>query len=156
MPGMTSEECQEWERKCREAVEPHLGGEKTEAVGPFTRKVWWDWDEGEIGAFFAAAWDGWKVAHGGRLPRNFLLAVTRDKVHVFDYSGGPVNPVVGEEVAVFDRENIGFLGEEGEKGSDEVTLRLTRSSQTEHVSIDARKLDQYDPLAAEVIAALSE
>ncbi len=149
---VTTEEHQEWERICRERIEPTLGGEKLLCVGPFTRKVWWGgWSagQGELGAFFGSIFDEWRVARGARLPRNFLLALTTDKVHIFDYSGGPMNPVVGRKVLIKNRENVRFVGT-----PKELTLRLTGDVLPGDVELEGDRLN-LDPLAAEVLTGLS-
>lgn len=149
--GVTPEERQEWERICRERIAPNLATEELIAVGPFKRKVWWDaGGDGEVAAFFAATFDEWRVARGKRLPRQFLLALTSDKVHIFDYSGGPVNPVVGREVLVIDRENVRFVGD-----PKRLTLRLTADASAEDINLEGERRNP-DPFAADVVSALSE
>lgn len=142
---------EEWERICRARIEPSLPAEELIAVGPFKREVWWDASGGgEVVAFFAATFDEWRAARDKRLPREFLLALTRDKVHIFDYSGGPVNPVVGREVLVIDRENVRFVGD-----PKRLTLRLTADASAEDVNLVGERRNP-DPLAADVVSALSE
>ena len=104
------------------------------------------------------------MARGQRLPPKFLLAVSKNRVHLFSYSvefsGDLVGtPTVGEEVEVFARGDLRFFRQKRSTllvlSTEVVTLRVTRGEQTEDVGIDVARLDE-NPLATEVYAALSE
>jgi hypothetical protein len=80
---LSAEKQEEWTRKYREAAQPHVEGE-IEAVGTFQRQGMWFMTIpvlGQLGYAFLLAFEGLMKKRAGGLPRDFMLAVTRDKVH---------------------------------------------------------------------------
>jgi hypothetical protein len=159
--------------RLREAVEPHLGGEKLEAVGVFTRPF----EPGATGGLTEASL-AWNLIHRlvtlftrrdqgplGILPKRFLLVVTTSKVHALSYRDGgssdpwlpalpPGQSAVKERIATFDRKAVSFSEGMGTWGNVAV-LELTEEG--ERCSIDVKKdaLDrEKNPWAAEVVALL--
>jgi hypothetical protein len=148
-----SEERKEAARIFREAAEAYLGGPNVEAAGKFWRSV----SEGRlvlgpddpafiylVGDFFRrlyGVFDPWVRLHGF-----FLLAVTRDKVHVLDY-GGLENVVVTEEIVAFDRDEVWLR-------SDADGKFIYFEGKGHQVALGGAVLER-SPGAAEVLAALT-
>jgi hypothetical protein len=123
-------------------VEAYLGGREVEAAGLFQRTPSWT-----RGAVRLLQYANDQVAKGdiGRLPEQFLLAVTSDLVYAFEYL--PNDTV--EELAVFERGDIRITGADHEI----IFLVATQGGRTHDIELDATVL-QKSAGAAEVIAAL--
>ena len=151
-----SEKRDEWARKCREAVELHLGAEKVEAVGEFERPMkFWDTSDSFFfeGAARAFAKDQGRLDD---LPERFLLAVTRDKVYGFDYRKRRSQLELKEKVADFERNRLSFSKEMG-TWAEVAVLELTEEGRNNRIQVKGDVLNaKKNPWAAEVVAALSE
>ena len=162
MSQVSPVEREDWARKYREAVEPHLSGKKAEAVGTFSRpEPWW---EGSDGAALIAGliwlisrpFQGHVKGRLGDLPDPFLLAVTSDKVYAFSYAKTGEKFEVKDLVADFDRESI-TISKAGPGYYSDVVLRLVDGERRRRITINRNALDaEKDPWAVEVVAALAE
>ena len=149
------EKQREWERKYREAAQPHVQGE-IEAVGTFQRQGMWFLTIpvlGQIGYAAILAFEGVQKKRAGGLPRDFMLAVTKDKVHALKYRPAGFNVKVQTEDGVFDRGDIRVSGQRGGTVADAVTLEVTENGETEEIKINANMLSK-NPWSAEVLELL--
>jgi hypothetical protein len=152
---LTPEKQAEWERKYREAAQPHVDGE-IEAVGTFQRQGMWFLTipvVGELGLAVITAFEGVQKKRAGGLPRDFMLAVTGDKVHALKYRPAGFNVKVAGEVGVFDRGDIRVSEHRRGNVADAVTLEVTEDGQTEEIKINANMLSR-NPWSAEVLELL--
>ncbi|MGH2923902.1 MAG: hypothetical protein ACRDKH_07745 [Solirubrobacterales bacterium] len=150
---MTPEKQREWARKYREAAQPHVDGE-IEAVGTFQRQGMWFLTIpilGQIGYAAILAFEG--VQRAGGLPRDFMLAVTKGKVHALKYRPAGFDVKVQKEVGVFDRGDIRVSEHRSGTLADAVTLEVTEDGETEEIKINANMLSK-NPFSAEVLELL--
>jgi hypothetical protein len=152
---MTPEKQEEWARKYREAAQPHVNGE-IEAVGTFQRQGMWFLTIpvlGQLGLAAIMAFEGVQKKRAGGLPRDFMLAVTKDKVHALKYRPAGFNVKVKGEVGVFARGDIRVSEHRTGTVADAVTLEVTEGGETEEIKINANVLSR-NPWSAEVLELL--
>lgn len=158
MMGMfetTPEKREEWARKYLEAARPHVDGE-IEAVGTFQRQGMWFLSIpvlGQLGLAWIWLYEGLQKKRAGGLPRDFMLAVTKDKVHALKYRPAGFNIKVKGEVGVFDRGDIRVAEHKAGTVADAVTLEVTENGETERIKINANMLSR-NPWSAEVLELL--
>jgi hypothetical protein len=153
-------------RKYREAVAPYLGGQEFEATGVFRRPGPWLQGGGldpelllaslfavfeGVLRVFGRAEEKLRMGRLSKLPESFLLAVTRDKVHVFSYEGAS-GVLIQEEIVAFDRDQIRIRSM---AGGEVLALEAMENGRTRSIELDGEVVSVY-PGAAEVVAALSE
>jgi hypothetical protein len=149
------EQRQEWARKNRTMAEGRLSGEQVEAVAAFRRQVWWDAGD-DFFAIFAAPHDAWQVARGHRLPRRFMVVVTREAVHISSALGAGRIWLWGMRSPRLPATNVRFLLETKDRLlPNHVTLRVNRGGELEYMDLESFGLER-EPGAAEVVAALKQ
>jgi len=114
MSEVTREEFEEQTRKYRDAVAPYLGWKEVEAVGAFERPYRLSEEPGDSGVGLLWRWIFRRAARKregslAELPEQFLLAITRDDVHIFRYRSEKVE----ELLASLPRESVSFSTEVG-------------------------------------------
>ena len=139
-------------RTYREAAEAYLGGE-VEAAAPFHRPG--PLPLSATGAVLERALDWLNDRLEGRVGRlrgNFLLAVTKNKVHALKYTSGSEGLRIEEELAAFDRDAVGLRSV---AGGEVLCLSATERGRTREIDLDGEAVE-HSPGASEVVAALSE
>lgn len=157
MLDTSPEKQQEWAGKFRDAVQGQVQGE-VEAVGPFQRQGQWFMMIpvlGQLGAIIYFSFQGIFKKRSGGLPQNFLIAVTRDKVHAFKYRQSYSNLKIQKEVGVWNRADIHVAEHKSGGLADTVTLEANESGETERIKVNANMLSR-NPWSAEVLELLKK
>ena len=105
---MSDKQVEEWREKCRELVEPRVGGEEVVAAAGFRQggaTANYVASKAQLGGAVYAGIKMLRKKKAGGLPDKVMIAVTPAKVYAFKLKVGR-DYKLGDEVAVWDRGGI--------------------------------------------------
>ena len=149
---MSDKQVQEWREKCRELVEPRVGGEEVVAAAGFRQggaTANYVASKAQLGGAVYAGIKMLRKKKAGGLPDKVMIAVTPAKVYAFKLKVGR-DYKLGDEVAVWDR---GGIVASSDRSGGMTALTIESPSEGEKVTLVGISVKD-DPVSQELMVVL--
>ena len=149
---MSDKQVEEWREKCRELVQPRVGGEEVVAAAAFRQggaTANYVASKAQLGGAVYAGIKMMRKKKAGGLPDKVMIAVTPAKVYAFKLKVGR-DYKLGDEVAVWDR---GGILASSDRSGGMTALTIESPSEGEKVTLVGISVKD-DPVSQELMGVL--